>query len=59
MCQTTLKNVEQRGKDLHADLPVRRQWIEEGRRIPVEIPGGRSIEVVLQPNSLGMPPTLI
>ncbi len=47
MSQTTLKNVEQRGKDLHADLPVQRQWIEEGRSISVEIPGGRSIEVVL------------
>jgi hypothetical protein len=47
MSQPTLNNVEQRGKDLHADLPVRRQWIEEGRQIPVEIPGGRRIEVAL------------
>jgi hypothetical protein len=47
MSQPELKNVEQRGKDLHADLPVRRQWIEEGREISVEIPGGRRIEVPL------------
>ncbi len=47
MSEPILNNVEQRGKDLHADLPVRREWIEEGRQIPVEIPGGRSIEVVL------------
>ena len=47
MSPPTLDNVEQRGKDLHADLPVRRQWIEEGREISVEIPGGRKIQVVL------------
>jgi hypothetical protein len=47
MSQPELKNVEQRGKDLHADLPVRRQWIEEGREISVEIPGGRKIQVAL------------
>jgi hypothetical protein len=47
MSQPELKNVEQRGKDLHADLPLRRQWIEEGREISVEIPGGRNIQVAL------------
>jgi hypothetical protein len=40
-------NVEQRGKDLYADLPVRQQWIEEGRIIPVELTGGRTIQVRL------------
>jgi hypothetical protein len=47
MSDAKLLNVEQRGNDLHADLPVLRHWIVEGRKISVEIPGGRTIEVVL------------
>ncbi len=47
MSEPILINVEQRGKDLCADLPVRQAWIDQGRMIPVEIPGGRRIDVKL------------
>jgi hypothetical protein len=43
----TLINVEQRGKDTYADLQVRQEWIDEGRKVPVDIPDGRTIQVVL------------
>jgi hypothetical protein len=45
--QPALVNVEQRGKDTYADFQVRHEWIDEGRTVPVDIPGGRSIQVVL------------
>jgi hypothetical protein len=44
-----LTNIEQRGDDTYADLPVRREWLVEGRSIPVEMPGGRTIQVALHP----------
>ena len=53
MSQPAHKTSNNVGKDLHADLPVRRQWIEEGRRIPVgtgrrniELAGRRSCNVI-------------
>jgi hypothetical protein len=47
MNQATLINVEHRGNDIYAHLPVRRQWIDEGQTISVEIPGGIAIQVTL------------
>jgi hypothetical protein len=49
MNHLVLTNVEQRGDDTYADLQVRREWVVEGRSMPVEMPGGRTIQVVLNP----------
>lgn len=49
MDQPGITDVERRGKDTYADLPVRREWIEEQRSIPVETPTGGTIQVRLHP----------
>jgi hypothetical protein len=49
MDHVSITNVERRGPDTHADLPLRSQWTREERAIAVEVAAGRTIEVKLHP----------
>ena len=47
LTEPKLTSIVQLGPDIHADLHVQQKWIDEGQKIHVTIPNGRSIQIQL------------